>query len=328
MTTQGIKALRRIQLGKETDPGTAVAATAIWRGTGTIQDNLTTVFPAEDVGILVGTDRSYIPKAEAMISLAETEATFEQLPYLFEAGIRHVTPSTDTPGYKYEYIIPVASTDSISSTDLQTFTVEGGDNAQAEEFAYGFARTITISGTAGQAVMMGAEIVGRQVGTSSFTTPLSIPTVEEILTSKGKLYIDAADGTIGSTQKSNTLLDFSLSITTGWIPVYTADGNIYFSFAKPTAPEVMLSLTFEHETSSIAEIAAWRAGTARQIRLKFDGTSSKYLTLDMAGKWDNFEAIGERDGNDIVTGNFRCRYNSTAALFFEAVVGNALSALP
>ena len=62
--------------------------------------------------------------------------------------------------------------------------------------------------------------------------------------------------------------------------------------------------------------------------MKFDGTSSKYLTLDMAGKWDNFEAIGERDGNDIVTGNFRCRYNSTAALFFEAVVGNALSALP
>ena len=83
MTSQGIKALRRIQLGKETDPGTAVAATAIWRGTGTIQDNLTTVFPAEDVGILVGTDRNYIPKAEAMLSLAETEATFEQLPYLF-----------------------------------------------------------------------------------------------------------------------------------------------------------------------------------------------------------------------------------------------------
>ena len=326
MTTQGIKALRRIQMGKETAPGTAVAASAIWRGIGTIQDNLTTVFPAEDVGILVGTDRNYIPKAEAMLALAETEATFEQLPYLFEAGIRHVTPSTDTPGYKYEYIVPVASTDSLASTDLQTFTFEGGDNAQAEEFAYGFARTITLSGTAGQAVMMGAEIVGRQVAPSTFTASIAIPTVEEILMSKGKLYIDAAGGTIGGTQKSNTLLDFSLSISTGWIPVYTADGNIYFSFAKPTAPEVMLSLTFEHETSSIAEIAAWRAGTARQIRLKFDGASSKYLTLDMAGKWESFDALGDQDGDDIVTGVFRARYNSTAAKYFEAVLVNETAA--
>jgi hypothetical protein len=40
----------------------------------------------------------------------------------------------------------------------------------------------------------------------------------------------------------------------------------------------------------------------------------------MAGKWDNFNKIGERDGNDIVEGTFRARYNSTAARFFQAIV--------
>ena len=82
--TQGIKALRRIQLGAESVAGTQVAATTLWRGTGTIQDNLEQVFPEEDIGILPGVDRSYIPKVEAMLSLSQTEATFQQLPYLFE----------------------------------------------------------------------------------------------------------------------------------------------------------------------------------------------------------------------------------------------------
>jgi len=34
----GIKALRKIQLGKETVAGTIVAATDIWRGMGTLQN--------------------------------------------------------------------------------------------------------------------------------------------------------------------------------------------------------------------------------------------------------------------------------------------------
>lgn len=90
-----------------------------------------------------------------------------------------------------------------------------------------------------------------------------------------------------------------------------------------------MSITFEHDATSVAEIAAWRTGTARSIALQFDGsTAAKYLKLQMVGKWDNFEKIGERDGNDIVTGNFRARYNATAAAFFTAIVGNSLASLP
>ena len=36
----GIKALRKIQLGKEAVAGTALAADILWRGLGTIQDDL------------------------------------------------------------------------------------------------------------------------------------------------------------------------------------------------------------------------------------------------------------------------------------------------
>ena len=320
----GIKAFRKIQLGKETTAGTAVAATAIWRGIGTIKDDLTTVFPVEDIGILGGVTRSYIPKTLATLMLEAIEATYEQLPYLFECGIEHVvTPTTDAAGYAYAYTMPVASTDAHVTTDLQTFTFEGGDNQQAEEFAYGFATNITLAGAAGEAVKMSATIQGRQVGTSTFTAALAIPSVEEILVSKGKLYIDPTTDTIGTTQISNSMLDFTLNIATGWTPVWTADGAIYFSFIKQTAPVITLNITFEHDTSSVAEVANWRAGTPVQIRLNFDGTSSKELTLDMAGLWHPFDKLGERDGNDILGGTFNVRYDSDAALFFEAVVCNA-----
>jgi len=325
----GIKALRKLQMGKETTAGTAVPATSIWRGIGTIQDNLETVFPQEDIGILPGTDRSYIPRVEALLSLENTEATFEQLPYLFEMGIENVAPTTDGV---YTYTMPIASTDINTSTDLATYTWEGGDNQQVEEFAYGFVRSFNLSGETGQALMMNAEVVGRQVAPTTdnaFTSGLSIPTVEEILFSKGKLYVDPVSTYPATSQKSNTLLSMNLACNTGWTPVYTADGALYFSFVKQTIPEVTMSITFEHDATSVAEIAAWRTGTARSIALQFDGsTAAKYLKLQMVGKWDNFEKIGERDGNDIVTGNFRARYNATAAAFFTAIVGNSLASLP
>jgi len=326
----GIKAYRRLQMGVETAAGTAVAATSIWRGIGTIQDNLETVFPQEDIGILPGTDRQYIPRVEALLSLENTEATFEQLPYIYQMGIEKASPTTDANGVGiFTYTMPIASTDIHVTTDLGTYTWEGGDNQQAEEFAYGFVRSFNLSGDAGQALMMNAEIVGRQVGTSTFTASLAIPTVEEILFSKGKLYIDPTSTYPATTQKSNTLLNMNLAVNTGWTPVYTADGSLYFSFVKQAQPEVTMSITFEHDATSVAEIAAWRAGTARSISVEFAGsTTAKYLKLRLVGKWDNFEKIGERDGNDIVTGNFRVRYSSADTLFFEVVLVNGLAALP
>lgn len=177
--------------------------------------------------------------------------------------------------------------------------------------------------------MMSAEIVGRQVGTTDFTTGLSIPDVEEILFSKGKLYISDVSGYPSTDLISNEFLSMDLSINTGWTPVYTADGSIYFSFVKLTQPEVILQITFEHNTNAIAEKANWRAGTARVIRLEFDGSAAtKELLIDIVGKWESFEALGERDGNDIVTGVFRGRYNATAAHFFDVVVRNNLASLP
>lgn len=330
----GVRALRKIQLGVESAKGTAVAATALWRGQGVIEDQTEVMFPEEDIGYLSGIDRSYIPRNLAAITFEQTPATFEQLGYVLDAGVKTVSGVQDGAGsdYTYTYTFPTSAANSI-----KTYTIEGGDDQQAEEIEFAFVKSFTLAGAAGEAWTVTADWAGRQVSTASFTGSISVPTVEEILFQKGKLYIDAIGGTIGSTQKSSTLLNAELAVTTGWQEYFTADGNLYFTGHKSTKPEVLLTLTFEHDGTSVAEKANWLAETARLIRILVEGStvstpgttySKKTLIIDLAGKWERFEALDEQDGNDIVTGRFRAAYDPTSASFAEIVVVNELSALP
>lgn len=330
----GVKPLRKIQLGREGTAGTEANATSIWRGTGGLKDETQVVFPEENVGLLSGTNRAYIPKVGGVLAMDSTPATFEQILHILEAGVLTATPAQDGTGSGYVYAYPLPTT---SAPTIKTYTLEGGDNQQEEQMLYGYVEDFTLAGKAGEALTMAANWRGRQVATGSFTAALSVPTVEEILFSKGKLYIDAAGGTIGSTQKTATLLSATLAVKTGLMAVYTADGSLYFTFVKSVAPEVTLNITFEHDSTSVAEKAAWRAGTGRLVRLLFEGSSlgtpgttysKKTLIIDLAGKYETFDALGDQDGNDIVTATFRARYSSTDSLFAEIKVVNELTTVP
>lgn len=332
----GIRALSKLQLGGESTPGTAVAATAVWRGKGMLEDTRKVNFPEENVGAIAGYTRSNVTQLGAKLSMEAVPATFEQLPYLFCASVKSVTTgAADGGGTDKIYAYPAHALAALNT--IKTYTIEGGDDQQAEEMEYSFVDTLKLAGKAGEALMMSADWIGRQVSLSTYTGALTPPTVEDMLVSQGKLYIDAIGGTMGSTQKSGTLLGIDLNLKSGWIPVLTTDGALYFTFIKATPPEIVCTLTFEHETTSVAEKANWRSQTARQIQVKIEGNnvgtpgttySKKTLLLNMVGKWESFSKLDEQDGNDIVSGVFRCRYDATPAKFFEAIVVNELASLP
>lgn len=330
----GIKALRKIQLGRETTAGNAVVATTIYRGKGTLEDQQEIAFAEEDIGYLSGVDRTYSPKDGAALSMESVEATFEQLPHILEAGIKTATPAQDGAGsgYIYSYEFPTTAANTI-----KTYTIEGGDNQAVEEIEYAYVSSFTLVGEAGAAWMMTAEWIGRQVLTSAFTGSLSLPAVEEILFQKTKLYIDNVSGAFGGTLKSNTLLGATLNVTTGLIPKFTADGELYFSFVQTTSPEVTLDITFEHDGTAVAEKANRKAETPRLIRLLAEGStfttagttySKKTMIIDLAGKWETFEKIGEQDGNDIVSGVFRSRRNATIDDFGSITMVIDLASIP
>lgn len=330
----GSRALRKLQLGREGTKGSPVAATTIWRGMGVIKDNREVIFPEEDVGILGGTDRSYIARTWSELAMPAVESTFEQIPYIFEAGIKFVqTGTVDTGGSGKVYSYPASTT--AQNTHL-TYTIEGGDDQGAEEFDYAFIKHFNLAGDGQGALMMSADWTGRATSTSTFTGSLSIPSVEEILVNNANLYIDNSGGTIGSTTASSTLFGIDLDWTTGLQEFWAVDGSLDFSLTKFTRDDIVLTMTYEHNATAITEKGKYRDGSTRLVRLLFNGTALttagtytyKSLIVDLAGVYEDWSTLEDQDGNDVVTATLRCRYSSADALKAEIVVVNELANLP
>lgn len=331
----GSRALRLIQLGAESVQGTPVAATTKWRGgSGVIVDRRETVFPKEDVGILGGTTRMYIARQWSEFEMEEGEATFEQLPYILEAGVAIETPTQDGTGsdYIYNYLAPTTAQNTV-----RTYTIEGGDDQQAEEFDFGFVREISLSGSGMGALMMSSQWRGREASDTTFTGAISLPSVEEILFNSAKLYIDDSGGTVGTTLVSNLLLSMDLTWLTGLQEYWAVDGSLDFSLIKFVEDEITLDLTYEHDANAVLEKAEYRAGNTRLFRLLFEGSdvatpgttySKKTLILDFAGVYQDWSGLEDNEGNDAVTADVRVRQSDADSLKMDVTVVNELSALP
>lgn len=334
----GAKWAHKIQLGRETTAGTAVAATTIWRGIGgMLKDNTTIELVEEMVGVALPTTRNYVSQVEGALSMAATPATFETVLHILEAGIKSVgTPAADGAGTGKIYAYPVGMT---SANTIKTYTIETGDNQQAEEMEYSFVEKFRLSGERGKAVMISADWIGRQVVNTTFTGALSVPTAETVQANKGVFYIDAVNGTIGTTAITGTLLKWDLSVTTGWRTKHTLDnGQLYFSFAyfDRDSFEAEFSATYEHDTPAVAQKALFRAGTPRLFRIQVPGSAlttagtyaTKVLRIDMAAVYTDWDALDAKDGNSIVNVKARVGYDPTAAKALEILVVNQLASVP
>lgn len=336
MTTSGIKRLRKIQLGREVTPGTAVAATSIWRGMAFMAvDDRVLVMPEENVGFSSLTTRIYTPKYLATLDFPEMEATVEQLQHIYESGVKTATLTQDGTGTDYIGVYPLPSGD---SNTLKYYTVETGDNKIEEEVEYAFTTEFTISGKINEAIKMSHKMQGRQSQVTSYTGALSVPTVHELMFNKSKLYIDNVGGTLGSTQITNTWTGFNLKVTTGWKAQFTGDGQLYFSFADFIGAKATLELELLHNATSAAERVLWRAGTPRMIRIKNEGaalatpgTTYSVFThlIDGAGVYTSFGPPNdENEGSDVMKATFEFAYDSTAAKFLQFTTVNELASVP
>jgi hypothetical protein len=311
---------------------------------GKIKDRQEVVFPTERIGRIGGTLRSYIPKTGSEVTF-ESDATFEQLSYIFNAGIYKTTATTDSgSGYIYTWTVQTASSDPLATTDLGTLVVETGDNNDVETARFVFVREFTLAGAQGQGMTLAATGEGRAPSTAASFTTVGTTDLENpaecVLVSKVALYIDDSTGTIGTTQYSETILDFSLKHTTGWVALPARDGRTDFSNIKHIDDEIMLDVTFEHNTNASTEKAKWRSQAERAVRLQFTGSAlgttgtydAKLLRLDLIGKWVTFGAEGleEQDGDNILKGTLRVATSSAGSATSKATytIVNEVVTLP
>ncbi len=336
MTTSGIKTLRKIQLGREATALTAVPATTVWRGPALMpNDDQKKVRPEENIGFSSGVTRQYTPQKFASLTFPSTEATFQGIQHILEAGVKTVTPVQDGVGTDYINAYPLPSGD---VNTIKTYTIEGGDNKVVEEMEGAFVVDFELSGKKNEAWMLTANWQGRQAIVSAFTGSLAIPAVSEMLFNKSKLYIDNVGGTIGTTQIVNSWLAAKLKITTGLKAQFTGDGNLYFSFMDFIGAKASLELDLLHNATVAAERVLWRSDTARQIRMLIEGNtvatpgttySKETFRADLAGLYTSFSGPNDEDeGSNVSKVVFDAAYDATAALFCNLLLVNELSAVP
>lgn len=321
----GRKSMRRVQWGRETVAGVAVPATAIWRGpANTHDDQREIVNPEEQTGFFSGTDRTYYPKAMSVLPLAETEATFEQLQYLFVMSFapdKYVGSAQGVSGSTVVFENPVPTR--LAPALVQPYTVESGDDFLSQFTTYSLCRQISFTGNAGAALRVSAELFGRDVGTmngGSFTNSATLREVEEILVSRGSLFLDAISGAYMTTRIATQILGFDMNITPVWEPKFTMDGGTFFSYAVLTRVDITGQIRFEHDLAGTAEMYNWRNNVPRLLGVNYVGGTipngitftNKTFQVKLPIRWQKFGPLTDQNGNDILTGDFISRFNVTA----------------
>lgn len=331
----GVKTFRKLQLARnaDSDSDDVIAATTILRANGLIEDTRNLYFVDEDTGLATGSDRTNTSLLGGKIAIDPIEATFEQFPYFIEMSIQSLTGVTDS-GDAYVYTCPIPTT---SFNALRPYTVEGGDNNQAEVLNFVHCSDWTLSGSGGKAWMMSGNLFGKQVQDQAFTGGVTIPAVNTMNFGKTKLYIDNDSDTWGTSQIANTLLAATIKYKANLVAKETAEGALTFSFVQQVRPEITVDLLFEYNTGAHTQKNVWRTETPKLVRLLNQGTAFTspgntyaYRTFiaDLAGKYNDFEKIGEQNGNDVIQAHFTARYNDAQASAGQFVIVNAKASLP
>lgn len=303
-------------------------ATVIMRSPyGDIEDARTRNIAEENVGLLVNAERSYDVRLAALLSMPETELTYEQLPHILEAGVKTATPSGSGP-YARSYAFPLSNT----PNTIKTYTLRAGNavaTGDVRHMPYSFVESFTLSGTRGEAWKMAANWRGRTVVESMLTAALSLQAVQEAIFANTLLYIDAEGGTIGTTQKAGVLVAASVQVDTGVRPVWVGDGQLYFVAHKFHRPSLTFTLTLELEDGNIlkTERDAFEANTVRLLRLSCPGSGDRDLDIDIAAKYDAVGGYQNDDGNTTVQLSGHAVYSTTASLFASFDVSNTLATL-
>lgn len=335
--TQGRRELRSIRLKKEVTPGTRVTPRFLWRGNGDMLEDMREVVQVEEqIGVFGGSDRTYISKLEGGLSLAETEATFEQLMdilYMAGLGTTSTAPYQGTVlgGGTFRSVLMEAVVPTTQTFPVASYTIEAGDNVEAEVMPYALAKSFTLTGAGGEPLMYSSDLTGRYVDLAnpdgSFSAVGTIPAVETILASNGTVWMmDLPSGQGTGQVVAGNVLAFEVNTETRWTWKYPVDsGTIYPHVAVFTGIDITGQLTFEHQVSgtqggagSAGQKIKWRNETPQMLQMRFAGGTiasgtagylNKVFEFVLPIKFESFDPLDDQDGNNIYTASWTSRYN-------------------
>ncbi len=218
-------------------------------------------------------------------------------------------------------------------TSLDPATVEWYDGARAWEANGVYGNMLKFEGSVEEEAKVTCDLFGLSLATTTMTGALSERVPDFIEGWETSVYVDAFGGTPGSTQLTGTVINWSVEINNGLERKYFAENTQDAGAITIGELEVKASLLFEASPAAAAtEFSNWDAATKRLVRLEFgqneviDGADKKYVAIDLPGAWDAFN-LGSTDKNTRAYElSLQYVYDTTNAFGLQILAQNARSA--
>lgn len=276
-----------VQLGVESTPGTAVAASKQLQSmslTPRIDLGVDVFRPNGNKFITVAAPGKELAGADVEGKLTYTEIVYPLSSLLGAASISGAGPFTwsFTPS-------------SLNPDTFKTFTVQQGNSVRAEQFAYGLFTGLNISGSRDgwdiRATMLGQAITD---GITLTASPTAIPLVP-VLGKDVSVYYDTTSAGIGAT-KLGRVLRYELDFGDKYSPLWAVDSaQSSFVATVEKAPTPTIKLLVEADANGMALLTDARAGNFAYVRFAgVNGTNS--LTIDTAVKHVKPDPYSDQDG--------------------------------
>ena len=320
------QAFTKFQYGKElkTAHGTAVAATRMaLLDRMPIKTDRKPEFIEDAIGVRAAGYRTRIDQYFWQDTLKLSHGYFNILPMIFSCGLSgDITPAEATPAqgdYVWDHTPSMTGTN-----DIDSITLELGDDIQAYEVEYLMFQRIKISGKVVQgaevaAVAIEAEAFGRQLSPTTFTGALSLPTVENMNAKLARLYVNPSWATVGTTEKVGILRGFEAEILTGVHPKFWGSANKYLDSHGEDVISAMLTLDLEGGAVADGFWDDLRSQALAVARLEILGSqigtgTPHRLAIDVGGKWSDVTPQSEYDkGNTLYKAVLQSLYETTGA---------------
>jgi len=326
----GERAFSKLQYGKETNRGTAVAATKTILGTvPPVKADRKPIYPEVNVGLRARAVNSVIYETLVRDTLKVDYGYFQILPMLLTCGLKGGVVAGEVTPAQGDYLW--TCTPSLTSANApDSITLEMGDDVQAFEAEYIMFERLKFSGAVDQSggaapVAIEADYFGRQLSISTFTGSLAL-TVPEYMNAKlARFYLDTAWAGVGTTEKTNILRAFDFEILTGVHPVMAGSGFKYFNTYQEGIIDVMATFTLEGNAAADAIWDAMNSQALQIVRLAINGaqigTGTTYnLSLDIGGTWEEVIPLASSDrGDNLHTAILHGKYDATGAKLLQAL---------
>lgn len=252
--------LQVTQVGVESTPGTAVAATQRLTGTMIRPSPATNVRAHRGVGSKVA--QAATSGYRHTVAAVEGQANYNDLVYLLTALLGAGTFGTNTVTW-----VPSRST----ALTPKPLTVEWGSAAQAEKFAYGMMESLKLRFTKTECAVTG-QMFGRALS-EAITLTASVPDLAlvPIAETEWELYLGAA-ADLSDLALLTRVDEAELNFANVWMPRFFANqAQNSFTIPVEKAWQVTGSFQIEADATGNGFMTALLAGTGQFLRIKCTG---------------------------------------------------------